>query len=263
MSAPQVQLDWDVTALHGAWPTGLDNRYLLGRLHDVPVDATAAGASGRVLEVAASEAIHSCRLNLRGLSAFSLEPSPAMLARARVRMAEYGATVTLIRGIAERLPFRDQSFDRVLCESAIDHLADPGLGIREMARVLKPEGRLVIGVVNYGSLNVRLSRVVYRVARRLRLASRERHLFWDSPVPIEHTFECTYPILMRLGRQHLDLERAFGVSIGWAFPRWGAVHGPLPEDVAMRLLRGLDRIAYRVPRIADYILSVWKQKSSS
>jgi SAM-dependent methyltransferase len=211
--------------------------------------------------VGASEAIHSCRLSLKGLRTFALEPSPAMLASARTRMAEYETRFELVRGIAEKLPFPDGTFDRVLCESSIDHLADPGLGIREMARVLRPDGRLVIGVVNYGSVNVRLSRVVYRVARRLGWARRDVHLFWDTPVPIEHTFECTYPILMRLCGQYLDLDHAFGVSIGWAFPGWGGLLSRLSEPRATAILRALDRIAYRVPRVADYILSVWKPRA--
>jgi len=255
-----VQLDWDYSALHGAWPTGPDNAYLLNRLRDVPVDATATGARGPVLEVGASEAIHSCRLSRLGLPTIALEPSQAMLARARERMDEYRTTFSLVRGISETLPFPDATFDRVLCESSIDHLADPALGIREMARVLRPDGRLILGVVNYGSANVRLSRVVYRVARRMGWAPRDQHLFWDSPVPIEHTFECTYPILVGLCGQYLDLERVFGVSIGWAFPGWGDLLGRLPETSATAILRTLDRVAYRVPRIADYILSVWKPR---
>jgi SAM-dependent methyltransferase len=184
-----------------------------------------------------------------------------MLERARRRMVEYEATVRLVRGIAETLPFADGTFDRVLCESGIDHLADPAVGIREMARVLRPDGRLVIGVVNYGSATVRLSRLLYRISRRAGWTPPGQHLFWDSPVPIEHTFECTYPILMGLCGQYLDLDRVFGVSIGWAFPGWGAVLGRLGERRAGTLLHALDRVAYRVPRIADYVLSVWKPRT--
>jgi SAM-dependent methyltransferase len=261
MADNPFQLNWDFKALHGAWPTGPDNAYLLNRLRDIPVDATAEGARGPVLEVGASEAIHSSRLSLRGLKTVALDPSFPMLGHARERMAEYGTHFELVRGISEKLPFPDESFDRVLCESTIDHLADPAVGIREMARVLRPDGRLIIGVVNYGSINVRMSRLVYRVARRLRLAPRDVHLFWDSPVPIEHTFECTYPILMKLCGQYLELDRAFGVSIGWAFPGWGDLLGRLSGERATAILSALDRLAYRMPRVADYILSVWKPRT--
>jgi hypothetical protein len=105
MSDNPFQLDWDFAALHGAWPTGPDNAYLLNRLRDIPVDATAEGARGPVLEVGASEAIHSCRLSLLGLKTVALEPSFAMLGHARERMAEYGTHFELVRGISEKLPF--------------------------------------------------------------------------------------------------------------------------------------------------------------
>src|SRR5215813_660382 len=170
----EPQRDWDFRALHGDWPGGHDNDFLIDRLRVVPVEETAAGATGRVLEVAAAEAIHACKLGLRGLECVAVEPSPTMLARARERAAEIGVRLTLVRGIAETLPFRDRTFDRVLCESAIDHLAEPAVGIREMARVLKPDGRLVIGVVNYGSLTVRLARLIYRAGRATGMLSREQ-----------------------------------------------------------------------------------------
>jgi SAM-dependent methyltransferase len=257
-----LQLDWDVSKLHGRWPTGPDNVYMLQRLKDVTVEATAAGAHGRVLEVAASEAILSCRLNLeKGLESFVLEPSQAMLEKARQRMAEYGAEIALVRGIAETPPFRAGSFDRVLCDSAIDHLADPDFAVQEMARLLAPEGRLVIGAVNYGSPNVRISRLVYRAQRALGYASLQEHLFWDTPVPIEHTFECTYALLLRMCGDYLELERAVGVSMGWMFPGWGSLLARLAPERAARILRRIDRFASGRPRLADYVLTVWRPKA--
>jgi hypothetical protein len=80
-------------------------------------------------------------------------------------------------------------------------------------------------------------------------------------VPIEHTFECTYPILLKLCGQYLELDRAFGVSIGWAFPGWGGILGRLTQERATAILRTLDRVAYHMPRAADYVLSVWKPRT--
>src|SRR5262249_47435858 len=156
-----------------------------------------------------------CDLSRRGFTSVALEPSPAMLARARAEIDTRGATVALVRGIAETIPFRDRAFGHVVCWSTLDHLADPRAALREMARILRTDGRLVVGVVNYGGLTVRLSRLVYRATRALGIG-RRRGYFWDSPVPIEHTFECTYPLLLELGAADFDLEHAFGVSIGWA-----------------------------------------------
>ena len=99
-------------------------------------------------------------MNLRGARAVALDPSEAMLSLARQHMTERGAQITLVRGIAETLPFGDGVFDRVLCHSAIDHVAAPDVAAREMSRVLAPDGRLLLSAVNYGSARVRAYRAL-------------------------------------------------------------------------------------------------------
>lgn len=55
----------------------------------------------------------------------------------------------LLRGNAQRLPFGDQSFDVVLCAEVLEHLPDYRSALDEMARVLKPGGRLAISVPKF------------------------------------------------------------------------------------------------------------------
>jgi ubiquinone/menaquinone biosynthesis C-methylase UbiE len=255
-----IQREWDVATLQARWPASADTRFVYGRLSELPVAVTARGASGRVLEVAAAEAVHSCKLSLRGLESVVLDPSPVMIDVARRRMVEYGARLTFVRAIGEKLPFRDATFERVLCESSIDHFAGPDLGVREMMRVCMPEGRVVIGAVNYGGLSVHLSRALYRIARRL---GRDKPRFWDSPVPIEHTFECSYRELLRLGAQYGDLEEAIGLSLGWGMPGWAGFLERLAPERAESLLQRLDAIARRFPRWADYVLTVWRPRPAA
>jgi SAM-dependent methyltransferase len=45
---------------------------------------------------------------------------------------------------AEALPFRSGSFDVVYCVSTLEHVSDAGRALREMARVLHPEGKLYL-----------------------------------------------------------------------------------------------------------------------
>ncbi len=256
-----IQGEWNAYPLRAEWPMTPDNIFVFLRLADAPVDATAAGAHGKLLEVAAAEAVHACRLNKLGLEAYVVEPSPVMLEGARRRMAEHGAKVTLIRGIAETLPFPDQTFDRVLCDSALDHLADPERGIREMARVVKPDGRVVLTFVNYGGATVRASRLLYRIGRGLRLVPAEtpqQKLFWDSPVPYEHNFECTMANIREMCRPYLELGSAYGISLGWMFPGWG----PLLERYPwfQRWVPRFDTLVHDHPSQADFVVSVWQPR---
>jgi ubiquinone/menaquinone biosynthesis C-methylase UbiE len=70
-----------------------------------------------------------------------LEPVPEMLAAARRRLP---ASVTLEEGWAEHLPFDAGRFDVVVSSSAFHYVHDPEAALREMRRVLRPGGRLVI-----------------------------------------------------------------------------------------------------------------------
>jgi SAM-dependent methyltransferase len=61
---------------------------------------------------------------------------------------------TRIRGVAEFLPFADASFDFVHMRSCIDHFANPNLALMEVFRVLRREGRLVVGISLEGSYKI-------------------------------------------------------------------------------------------------------------
>lgn len=70
---------------------------------------------------------------------------PAMLAAARARARDAGVGARFIEGRIERLPFPDASFDLVAAVTVLCFVANGAAAVREMARVLRPGGRLVLG----------------------------------------------------------------------------------------------------------------------
>jgi ubiquinone/menaquinone biosynthesis C-methylase UbiE len=190
MPAPEfdIQQEWTPDHLARSWRDRFHTAFMLECGAAAVTEAVLDEASGRVLEVGAADASHSTRFAARGLVAVVVEPSTAMLGRAGQRAAEHGAPLRLVRGIGEHLPFADGAFDRVLCDSALDHFASPDQGVREMARVLARDGRLVISFVNYAGLAARVSRGWDGLARTMRPSARAEPRPWDSPVGFDHTF---------------------------------------------------------------------------
>ena len=259
----ELQLDWNDDTLRTNWPARRHDYHLITHLEALTPDVVLEGGARHVLDVAAAQAGITCAMSARGVRAIVFDPSLAMLAAARRRMQQQGTRITLVRGIAETLPFRDASFDRVLCHGAIDHVADPDWAVREMTRVLEPDGRLVLSGVNYEGASARISRALYRTGRRLGLVSRDRHLAWDSPVPAEHTFECSYARLRRLCEPYLELEPPFGVSLGWNLPVFTSLIERMPNALTPALLGALDSAAFAVPSAADFVYTVWRPRPRS
>lgn len=54
-----------------------------------------------------------------------------------------------IVGSAEELPFPDEIYDTVVCTEVLEHVADPLRALKEMRRVLKPEGTLILTTPMY------------------------------------------------------------------------------------------------------------------
>jgi demethylmenaquinone methyltransferase/2-methoxy-6-polyprenyl-1,4-benzoquinol methylase len=77
------------------------------------------------------------------------DASPCMLRQARRKGLE------TVQTELERLPFADATFDRILLVDAFHHVKDQRVAIRELLRVLKPSGRLVIEEPDVRRLPVR------------------------------------------------------------------------------------------------------------
>lgn len=110
------------------------------------VAAVGATSTERVLDVATGTGLVSQELVRRyGCEVVGLDQSPQMLAGAQTRLARnerLAERVSLVRGEAERLSFGDGEFDHLTFTYLLRYVDDPGATMTELARVVKPGGRI-------------------------------------------------------------------------------------------------------------------------
>ena len=131
-SAAEFYDEFFVPALFGEWAPRL-------------VAAAELETGMRVVDVACGTGV----LSLEAWKAVSpggavvgIDLNPGMLSVARQKQSD----VQWHEGAAEALPFDDDAFDAVLSQFGLMFFADKRLALREMWRVLRPRGRLVIAV---------------------------------------------------------------------------------------------------------------------
>ena len=116
-------------------------------------------------------------------SVVGLEPDEERLAIAQELLKECGAQrAEVFRGIGEKLPFADNSFDCVTCGYVLEYLPDPEPGLAELGRVLKPGGSLLLAATEdtyTGFMNGRMWKCRTFNRNELRLACTQAGLPWN------------------------------------------------------------------------------------
>ncbi|MGB8500971.1 demethylmenaquinone methyltransferase [Mycobacterium sp.] len=95
-------------------------------------------AGDRVLDLAAGTAVSTSELARSGAWCVAADFSVGMLRAGKAR------AVPKVAGDATRLPFSDQTFDAVTISFGLRNVVDREAALREMARVTRPGGRLVV-----------------------------------------------------------------------------------------------------------------------
>lgn len=152
----------DVEAGYAAWAESYDDPgndtiaaeepVVRALLDDLP--------AGPVLDAACGTGRHTAYLAAAGREVTGVDASPEMLARAR----EHVPGAELLEGDLTALPVTDASYTGAVCALALAHLPDLGPALTELARVLRPGGRLVISNPHPLATGVLDWRAVYRDA---------------------------------------------------------------------------------------------------
>lgn len=260
MATPLTQADlgWEIEAdIPPAAHHHRDSRFVFQRVPELTAELLGEGRGGRALDVASGFGDQIALLRGRGWQVWGLDASFDLARHCNRRFSPDGGA-PVVCALAEAFPFRNESFSRVLCQGSFDHFARPEAFLREAARVLRPDGLAVIVVSNYDSLSCRIGRVLYRARRRLGLPVLSGRPYWE--IPPNHTFRCTFGTLRRMAEPYFEPVECRGVSLLWLFGGWYRLLDALPEKVAMALFRAADRLAYRVPSLADFVVSVWRPR---
>jgi ubiquinone/menaquinone biosynthesis C-methylase UbiE len=246
-----VDLDRDMSDV---FPTGtsIDSEHLFRRMEEVTREALEAGPGARVVDVASGVGQDTRGLARLGAWVAGVEPSARMTALARLSddadPDPLRGGVVRVRAWSEALPFDSDSFDSAFCKGSLDHFDDPERCIREMARVTRAGGRVVLAVANFDSLAVSISRALERL-RRAPGRGRRHH-----DVPSDHFTRYDRALLHEQMGRFVAVDRTTGVSLLWGVPGWARLLHALGPRLAMPLLRVGDRLARLFPSLADVIV---------
>ncbi|MCA1833271.1 MAG: class I SAM-dependent methyltransferase [Actinomycetota bacterium] len=167
-----------------------------GRWRRFAVSCVGAGAGDRILDVATGTGLVARDIERSGARVVGLDQSSGMLQAARSR------GVHVVGGSAERLPFRDESFDGLTHTYLLRYVVDPQATIDELVRVMKPGAPMAS--VEFGLPAARWSRTLWDLyaLRVMRAATRLLSSGW----------------------------RDVGDFLGRSIVEWGSGHSP--ADVA-------------------------------
>jgi 2-polyprenyl-3-methyl-5-hydroxy-6-metoxy-1,4-benzoquinol methylase len=189
LDRPGVHRQWEAT-----YRTAENERFFEEAFDEV-TRFLGAPQGATCLDVGCGVGSHTVRLARRGFSVVGVDFSECALGAAaeNVRGQGLGDRVRLQREDLMKLSFPDASFDYVLCWGVLMHVPEVERAIDELARVVRPGGKLVLSEINASSLHCRLLQGLNLVRRRkpdLRLsaAGMEYQIVTDSGVLlIRHT----------------------------------------------------------------------------
>ncbi len=185
-----------------------------------------------VLDIGVGPGLLAVEMAAMGAQVVGVDVSEAMLALARRRCALHGVAVEVVLGDCTALPFADGSFDVVVAIQVLEYIDDVGVALREVARILRRGGRLLVVDTDIDS-RVWHAQDPARASRILTV--------WDDHAPHPH-LPRDLPFLLEAAGLTLDEQRSLTLAGDAADPHTFAyrvadlvsdyviAHGADPED---------------------------------
>ena len=187
----------------------------------------------RVLDVACGEGVLSLKIAEKGCAVSGIDISEDVVENAKHLAEREGIPCEFKVGSAEDLPYPDEHFDKIICSSSLEHFKDDVKALKEMHRVLKPRGKVVLTTDSFtypisDELKERHRKIAYVVNYYTRETLKER-------------FELAGFVVCRSGyllnSWITSLFFNFGIKIRWSGNLWIVV-----SFIAYPLCRMSDRL---------------------
>lgn len=146
-----------------------------------------------------------------------------------LRLAPNDVRTPLVQADATLLPFADSSFDGVICSETIEHIPHDDSAISEIARVLRPEGILLMTVPN-----------LWNAARLLEMV---KHQDFRVRMMTGHLREYTPSHLRSLLRPYFTIEEWLPVPFGWTGRVGGSIDWLIRTGIFKRLSKSIAFVA--------------------
>ena len=181
------------------------------------------GRGLKLLDVGCGTGYHLARYGERGFEIAGMDGSEEMLKQARIA----NPNIDFKQGDVEKIPFEDSSFDFVLCIEVLRYLPDINPCVREIVRVLKPNGIALVTAAPPLQANF------YPVVNRLTSAFRVGDLtqlkqFFQSEGRLRRSFN-------EAGFTQTDVHGVYGGSMIW-------VERVAPKSLIPPLLKAWEKI---------------------
>jgi ubiquinone/menaquinone biosynthesis C-methylase UbiE len=171
---------------------------------------------GQLLEVGCSMGTDLLQLARRGFSVTGIDLTETGIELAKQRFALYGYAADLRVGDAEKLMFKDGTFEVVYSFGVLHHTPDTEKAVREVWRVVREGGTAVVMLYHRHSLNYIAHQLLAIPADGSR----------SDPVPIARTYSRggARELFAQFSEVHVDVDYLFGTG-------WGVVNRLMPASL--------------------------------